>query len=251
MRMSLALVLACWVLCALAPVGAAPVLPSASWQGLVGLYTHPTAETLPNGSTLLNFSEIRFSQRDDGLGQQSIWYYGTLTVVPAARWEVTVGRRHEIVRSENPLRPELNDHQNIGNVKYVILPTTPRHIGVAAGVLDITGATQELDGQNTDRGQRYYLVGSYEWAHFGVTHDRAGVGIYAGARWTLTDNVEVIAEWVSRPLFVKTIPPPSNGVNFNLGVRLHPREVPQLHIDAVAVGDGRFDYGFAIGYQLR
>ena len=45
-------------------------------------------------------------------------------------------------------------------------------------------------------------------------------------------------------------PKPSNEINFNIGARIYPREVPRLRINAAALGDGQFDFAFSLSYNF-
>ena len=53
-------------------------------------------------------------------------------------------------------------------------------------------------------------------------------------------------------LFKKQVakPEPNNTMNFNLGLRLYPAQVPRLRIDVTAIGDGQFDFGFSLSYNF-
>ena len=126
----------------------------------------------------------------------------------------------------------------------------PRKVGLAFGVIDLANETRNVDGLNTGRGRRYFLVGSFDWAHLAVTEDFQGFGVVAGMRWTLTNTIDLIGEFSTKPVFVVIPPLPQDHMNFNLGLRLYPPEVPQLHCDLTAVGDGEFDFSFALGYNF-
>lgn len=228
--------------------------PEPAWVGLTGLYTQPTAETLPRGVIGLKYSEIRFKQVSDGTKLSNIWFTGGATVVPFSRWEFAVLWRNENVKTGPSNRAgfanAFTKAMFTGDVKYVIIQPGDRKLGVAVGVLDVTGTTRHLDGLDTRRGQRIFLVGSYEWAHLAITDDANGLGLVGGARWGITSDIDLLAEFSFAPMFVEKAPQPLNHYNFNLGLRIFPPQVPRLHFDLTAVGDGEFEFGFALGYNL-
>ena len=228
--------------------------PSASWEGLVGLYTQPTAETLHPGEIALTYSEIRFSELNEPRESRDSWFSASATATLTRHWEVGLTLRNETLKSfeTNDLSPTLSVQQAhvIGDVKYIVTPPQGKRIGLALGVQDITNATNEIRGVATDRGRRFFLVGSYQWAHLGLTDDKGGLGAFAGAEWPLTDNVDLIAEYITRPTFI-LLKPTSSKVNFNLGARITPRSVPNLRIDLAAIGDSRFDFGFSFSYRFK
>jgi hypothetical protein len=228
--------------------------PAPSWEGLTGLFTQPTAETLTDHHFALTYSEIRFSESNSTNRLLNYWAEDSLTYIPAPRWEVALSLRDEQVNHylENDAS-FLVYHQKTeltGGLKYILRPVAEDRLGLAMGVLDVADATKTLDGEGTNRGRRFFLVGSYNWAHLGVTYDDHGVGAYLGARWTILDNLDLIGEYITAPTFVQTHPLPTNSVNYNLGVRYYPRELPNLRIDMTAVGDSDFNYGFSLSYLL-
>lgn len=229
--------------------------PAASWSGLIGLFTQPTAESLPAGQVALTFSEIRFSQENSDLESEDIWYSGSATWAISPRWEVALTNRHEVdklfVDTDVEPQRKIDSTYLIGDVKYIITPPRDNKIGLATGIMDLTDVTDKLGGMDVDRGRRLFLVGTYKWAHLGLTQDNDGFGAYAGATWGLTDNIDIVAEYVTKPTFVQLTPRPNNDVNFNLGARIYPRGVPNLRIDATAVGDGTFNFGFSFSYRFR
>ncbi|HEY3417169.1 MAG TPA: hypothetical protein VGM23_09825 [Armatimonadota bacterium] len=228
--------------------------PTASWEGLVGLYTQPTAETVTDHQVLLTFSEIRFTESNSVNRVEDTWFSGSLTYIPAPRWETALTWRHERVDQflESQAGPiaHLDKNEITGHFKYVLQPVEPDRLGLAVGMMDVANATDEVEGLETNRGRRFFLVGTYNWAHLGVTYDNHGSGVYFGARWSVTDNLELLGEYVVSPTFVQTTPLPTNSVNFNLGVRFYPRELPNLRFDMTAVGDSNFNYGFSLSYML-
>lgn len=229
--------------------------PAASWEGLTGLFTQPTAQILPRGNAALTYSEIRFGQENCPRKSTDTWFTGSLTAALSQRWEIGITSRHELVKHfcDDSLNPvdKYDASLLIGDVKYLITPPAKNRVGIAIGVKDITDATSEVGGFCAERGRRFFLVGSYDWAHFGLTQDDSGVGAYAGADFPIGENVDFVAEYVTRPSFVHLIPEPDNTANFNLGVRFFPRAVPGLRIDTVAVGDGEFNFGFSFSYRFR
>ncbi|MHB9023168.1 MAG: hypothetical protein ACYC7E_03200 [Armatimonadota bacterium] len=228
--------------------------PTASWEGLVGLFTQPTAETVTDHRVLLTFSEIRFTESNSVDRVEDIWFTGSVTFIPAPRWEAAITWRNESVDQflENQAGPvaSLGESMFTGQLKYVLKPVEPDRLGLAVGVMDVANATEIIDGRQTNRGRRFFLVGSYNWAHLGVTYDGHGSGIYAGARWSIADNLELLGEYVVSPTFVQTDPLPENRVNFNIGARFYPREVPDLRFDLTAVGNSHFNFGFSLSYLL-
>ena len=72
--------------------------PSPCWQGLTGLYTHPTAETLPPGQLAISFSEIRFPQRGATTQMESVWFGGAVTLAPWEHVEIALVKRNEHAR---------------------------------------------------------------------------------------------------------------------------------------------------------
>ena len=228
--------------------------PEPTWVGLTGLYTQPTAEIQQRGVIALNYAEIRFKQVSDNTKLSDIWFTGGVTVAADPRWEFAVLWRNEGIKTgpgyQAGFANMFNEAIYLGDVKYVITPPEHRKVGIAIGVIDITGATKQIGTLDTKRGQRYFLVGSLDWAHLAVTCDNSGAGVVAGGKFVVTDDVDLLAEFVSRPLFSEKTPKPLNNMNFNLGFRIYPPQVPRLHIDLTAVGDGEFDFGFALGYSL-
>ncbi|MHB9106751.1 MAG: hypothetical protein ACYDCO_06825 [Armatimonadota bacterium] len=228
---------------------------SANWEGLVGIFTQPTAETLPAGSIALTFSEVRFSQTNDTTKLQDSWFTSSVTWVPISRLEVAVTSRNEVLRrgpaESVEFTERVDDSQVLAHLKLILIRPEPNRIGLALGVQDITDQTGQLDGIDVGRGRRIFLVGSYQWFHLGAFEESNKVHGFAGARWEVSDNIDLLAELVTRPAFVQTTPYPINKMNFNLGLRIHPRDVPNLRIDAAAIGDGQFDFGFSLSYNFR
>ncbi|MHB9024897.1 MAG: hypothetical protein ACYC7E_12100 [Armatimonadota bacterium] len=228
--------------------------PTASWDGLVGLYTHPTAEMLTEHRAALTFSEIRFTESNSVNRLLNYYVESSLTYIPAPRWEVALTLRdeqvHHFLEHDASFLDYRQEYYLTGGLKYILQPVEPDRLGLAVGVMDVANATETIDGQDTERGRRFFLVGSYNWAHLGLTYDGKGVGAYAGARWTILDNLDLIGEYVTNPTFVQTNPLPECKVNFNLGVRYYPRELPNLRIDMTAVGNSNFNYGFSLSYLL-
>jgi len=229
--------------------------PSANWEDLVGIFTQPTAETLPVGSIALTFSELRFSQTNDTTKLQDSWFTSSVTWMPISRLEVAVTSRNEVLRrgpaESVEFTERFDDSQVLAHLKLILIHPEPSCIGLAIGVQDITDRTGELDGIDADRGRRIFLVGSYRWFHLGAFTESNRVHGFAGARWEVSDNVELLAELSTRPAFVQTTPYLINKMNFNLGLRVYPRDVPNLRIDAAAIGDGQFDFGFSLSYNFR
>jgi hypothetical protein len=225
-------------------------------MGLTGLYTHPTADTIPPGRTALTFSELRFSQSNATTKAQNIWFYGAATFTPSSRWELAVATLHEVVefRPRNGLIGPSTDFDSsgvLGHVKYVITPPERRKAGLAVGVMDISDVTADVGGLETERGRRLFLVGTYEWLSLGVTQTDDDTGAFVGARWTVGRNLDIIGEYVTDPVFVGVSPEPGNKANFNLGIRFYPNQVPGLRVDVAAIGDGEFDFGFSLSYLLK
>ncbi len=229
-------------------------MPSPAWEGMVGLFTLPTAETLPAGRPFaFTFSEIRFSQSNNTARVRNVWYTGSLTWAPVDDLEVAVTLRHEYLHARNfadpPPATTADQKWTQVALKYILIPPDDRRVGLAVGVLDLTDVTDIGFGESgADRGRRAFLVGTYEWFSLGLTYDNRGLGAAAGARWSVSDAVDVIAEFNTDPVFLQVHPAPAIDANFNLGFRLYPREVPGLRLDTVAVGDGRFDFGFSMSY---
>jgi hypothetical protein len=234
------------------PVGAQP---SASWDGLVGLFTQPTAETLPPGQVALTFSEVRFLQENNDVQVENIWYTGSVTAALTPHWEVAVSGRNDVVKTflGDAVLPQskISQAKIIGDVKYIVTPPTGNRIGLAAGVLDITDTTDTIHGEDIGRGRRFFAVGNYKWATLGLMEDNNKFGAYAGAKWDIFDNLDLIAEYSTRSPFVVISPKPANRANFNLGARFYPRSVPNLRLDAAAVGDGEFNFGFSVSYRFK
>jgi hypothetical protein len=229
-------------------------MPAPAWEGLVGLFTLPTAETMPDGMPLaFTFSEIRFSQSNNTARVRNIWNTGSLTWAPSDDLEVAVTLRHEYLHAQDfgapPPATTADQKWTQVAVKYVLTPPDDRRVGLAVGMQDLTDVTDIGFGESgADRGRRLFLVGIYQWFCLGLTHDNRGLGAAAGARWSVSEHIDLIAEYNTDPLFLQVHPAPAIDANFNLGFRVYPREVPGLRIDAVAVGDGRFDFGFSMSY---
>ncbi|HOS43391.1 MAG TPA: hypothetical protein PK794_06855 [Armatimonadota bacterium] len=229
-------------------------MPTPTWEGMVGLFTLPTAETLPaNRPFAVTFSEIRFSQSNNTARVRNVWYTGSLTWRPTDDLELAVTLRHEYLHAHHYADPfpaaAADQKWTQVAVKYLLVPPDDRRLGLAAGVLDLTDVTDIGFGDSgADRGRRAFLVGTYAWFSLGLTYDNRGLGAVAGARWSVSDAVEIIAEYSTDPVFLQAHPEPAIDANFNLGLRLYPREVPGLRLDTVAVGDGRFDFGFSVSY---
>jgi len=227
--------------------------PTASWEGLTGLYTQPTAEIMPRGNVAFTFSELRFKQGNGTERLKNSWFAGTLTYAPTSRLELAVTDRHEIVKlgpDEDDITTQLDETAFLGHVKYVLAHPGPRKLGLAVGVQDITNATDRIETRDMERGRRVYLVGTYDWANAGVFHRDGKLGGFIGARFRLTENIDLVGELNSRPQFAHLIPEPNNTMNFNLGLRLYPAQVPRLRIDVTAIGDGQFDFGFSLSYNF-
>ncbi|MHB9132085.1 MAG: hypothetical protein ACYDBB_13505 [Armatimonadota bacterium] len=231
--------------------------PSASWEGLTGLFTQPTAEIQQEGDVAITFSEIRFIQGNHVAERSTIWYVESLTYVPFDRLELAVAYRKEVVRYRPLTQPnndpsaQVDDKLILGHVKYIITPPELHKIGIAVGAMDITNETDTLSGVDVGRGRRIFLVGTYEWLTGGLSYQNNKLSWFGGARWSITDNLDLIAEYVKAPVFVEVIPPPTIDANFNLGMRFHPRQVPNLRVDMAAVGDGQFNLGFSFSYLTR
>jgi hypothetical protein len=230
--------------------------PAASWGGLVGLFTQPTAETLQPGHIALTYSEIRFNQENDTTELRDSWFQGCLTTTLTPHWEIGVTSRHEILKYfvDNTITAAEKYDQTmiIGDIKYIFTPPKGNRVGVAAGIMDITDDTNNIDGiDDLERGRRFFTVGSYKWAHLGLTYDDGGFGAYGGADLPITNSLSLIVEIVSQPTFVGITPEPDNTINFNLGARFYPPSIPGLRVDAAAVGDGTFNYGFSFSYEFK
>jgi len=228
--------------------------PEPTWLGLTGLFTLPTAEIGHPGTVMLKFSEIRFMQISQGTKLKDVWFTGGATIALDCHWEVAALWRNEQLHQGWENRAGFPDNFNkaffLGDVKYQITKPELRKMGIAVGVIDLTGSTRYIDGRSTGRGQRLFLVGTYQWAHMALTEDDRGLGAAIGARWCITPNIDLIGDFSSKPVFVMKFPRSSNHMNFNLGLRLYPQPVPRLHFDLTAVGDGEFEFGFALGYNL-
>lgn len=227
--------------------------PTASWEGLTGLYMQPTAEILPEGSLALTFSELRFPQHANGIKLRNIWYSGSVTVPLASRWELALSRRHELIDlyEDGVVTDRFNDHLYPADVKYVLSTPSDDRIGLAVGILDITDTTNDVQGYPAERGRRFFAVASRRWVHLGVSHDEGGLGAFAGTRLAVGEHTDLIAEWTSAPLFAQLLSEPSNNTNFNIGFRFYPLETPDMRIDLAAIGDGEFDFGFSFSYNFR
>lgn len=227
--------------------------PTASWEGLTGLYTQPTAEILPPGDISFTFSELRFKQSNDIDRLENKWFTGSAAFSLFNRLKVAVTDRNEVLR-QGPLGDafptRIDETMYLGHVKYVLAHPDRRKLGLAVGMLDITDETDRLDGVDLDRGRRLFLVGTYDWASLGVFQQDDNLGGFFGGRLALTDNIELIGELNSQPLFAHLTPEPVNRMNFNMGLRLHPKQVPQLRVDLAAIGDGQFDFGFSLSYNF-
>lgn len=229
--------------------------PAASWDGLVGLFTQPTAETFDPGQFALTYSEIRFSQEEGGVKRENTWFAGSATATLSRHWEVAANGRHDVVKDfiGGDLGPtqQYTNSGLVGDVKYIAAQPQGNNIGLAAGVMDITNGTREIGGADIGSGRRFFVVGSYKWAHLGITHNNGDIGAYAGAEMPIIDNIDLLAEYVTQPSFAQISPRPSPAANFNLGLRFYPRNVPGLRIDAAAVGDGQFNFGFSLSYRFK
>jgi hypothetical protein len=229
--------------------------PVASWDGLVGLYTQPTAEGLRPGQVAITYSELRFGQEDNNTELKNIWFTGSATAALTKHWEVALNVRNELAKTyvNNDLAPvtSLSELQVVGDVKYIFIRPQDHRIGLAGGVMDLTNTTKSIADTDVGRGRRFFLVGSYQWAHLGLTQDDGQFGAYAGADWNLADHIDLIAEYVTHPTFAQmTTSLPSNTHNFNIGVRMYPKAVPNLRVDLAAIGDGQFNFGFSLSYLL-
>ncbi len=226
--------------------------PSPMWEGLIGLYTVPTAETLPPHAVGLTFGEIRFSSSNNTQTSFNRWFSSSITVIPVNRVELALTDRHELVDFglENVAgrTSTLNAGRAIGSVKVVLLPVKKKSIGVAIGGQDLWNNTRSLNDVDTGRGNRYFLTGTYQWLTAGATYTRQKFGTFGGGHLALTETIELIGEISSQPRFVLPVPRPGNHVNFNLGLRFYPRQVPNLRIDTALVADSRQNFGFAISY---
>jgi hypothetical protein len=229
-------------------------IPMPAWEGLIGLYTLPTAETMPEGRPFaFTFTESRFSQSNNSLRVRNIWYTGSLTWQARSDLELAVTLRHEYLHAQLfgvPPPATSTDQKRVQvALKYVLAEPAEDRWGVAVGVQDLGDVTDiGFSTSGTDRGRRYFAVGTYEWFSLALTHDNRGLGAAAGARWSITDAMDVIAEYSTDSVFLQAHPEPAIDGNFNLGFRFYPREVPGLRLDTVAVGDGRFDFGFSVSY---
>lgn len=240
----------------LLPVIAGANPPTLNWEGLTGLFTEPTAAMQPKGTFALSYAELRFKQHDSNDENKLLdtWFTGSITYLPTSRLEIALTDRHEILDA-GPLAladfPErFDDVFLMASVKYLLVPVGPHSTGLAIGAQDVTGATRHFNGSAFMRGRRLFLVGTYRWATLGSSYDDSQIGAFAGAQLEVTGNIDLLAEWSTRPRFAHFTPGPDNPINFNLGVRLHPREIPRLHVDLTAIGDGEFDFGFGLSYNL-
>lgn len=253
--MRLGMWMRCAVICGITALIAYAGQPMASWEGPVGLYTTPTAETLAPHDYALTFAEIRFSQESASCYKKTTWFTGSMVYTVAPRWEVALTSRHEVVDDytfdNNWPIPSFDTTFLMGHVKYVLTQPGCRKVGVAAGVFDITDASREPAGVDTNRGRRAYLVGTLDWFSLGTSYDARGFGVFAGARWAVTDTLDLIAEIVSEPMFTQVSPCPGVDYNFNVGMRFYPQQVPNMRFDLAAVGDGRFDFGFSYSYLFK
>jgi hypothetical protein len=228
--------------------------PSASWTGLTGLYAQPTAESLPAQHFALTFSEIRFVQTstdDQRLKNRVI--SGIVSYGFTDRLEACVRLSHDVIdyglRNSDEVLFSADGNVFTGDVKYVLTPPTDGRIGLAVGVNDILDRTDRINGTHTDRGIRLFAVGTYRWFTLGATANKHAVGGYSGARVALTERIDLVVEYSVPPVFAQTTPKPDYNVNFNLGIRMYPIQVPGLRADIAAVGDGDFDFGFSFSYR--
>ncbi len=235
-------------------LGAYASAPSVNWTGLTGLYTEPTAESLPARNFAVTFSEIRFVQsgsNDERLHNRDI--SGIFSYGVSSRFEVCGRISHEVIdfglRDSETILHTADGNFFTGDVKYVIARTGDNRIGLAAGINDITNRTDKIADTTTGRGIRGFVVSTYRWMSTGVTVNKDRLGLYSGARVALTNNIDLVTEYSWPPVFPQTVPRPDYNVNFNLGLRLYPIQVPGLRADIAAVGDGDFDFGFSFSYQ--
>ncbi len=253
--MRVSTIVLCSMAIAAALVPARPEGPAASWEGLTGLFTMPTAQTLRHGQIALVYAEARFANERDGRKSLDTWFTASAATAVFPRLEIAVTSRHEIYKfgpgSTSGFTNQLNDTFVLGHVKYVVVRPDTRKVGLAIGALDITDTASKLEGINVGRGRRIFLVSSYQWAHLSAFYTDGHLGASAGAQWSVTDNIDLVSEVVTNPVFVKAIPSSNSGVNFNIGARIHPREVPNLRFDVAGIGDGKFDFGFSLSYNFR
>jgi len=228
--------------------------PAVSWLGPVGLFTQPSANTFRKGEAALTFSELRFMQDNNDSCVKTTSISGSFTVVPVDRLELAISTRHEMIQTfpmyGADLLHDISVSEIIGDIKYVVIPVEPCKPGLAVGIIDLTNATDVIAGHDTERGRRFYLAGTYEWATLGVTHDGQGIQGYVGVDFTINTNIEFIYEYSTAPIFPRALPHPSTDVNCNMGLRIHPCEIPNLRLDLAAVGDGHFCFGFSFSQKF-
>jgi hypothetical protein len=168
--------------------------------------------------------------------------------------EIALTDRHEILEAGPRALANFSERFDkvflLANIKYLLVPVRDRGTGLAIGAQDLTGTTRNFENSSFRRGRRVFLVGTYRWATLGASYDDSKLGAFAAAQLDITDNLDLLAEWSSRPAFAHFTPGPDNPINSNLGLRVHPRQLPRLRVDLTAIGDGEFDFGFSFSYNL-
>jgi hypothetical protein len=254
-------------LCVAAPLCAQN--PPASWEGLSGLLSAPSARVLPGGHYTGMFSEHRHQEYLQGQRVEDRFIIGTGNFGFGDRWEMSFGVLKQLVQW-GPLQaqagaPKDADTYFLAHFKRQITPDRGKG-ALAIGVRDVLDRTRHYRGTfpDTGRGRKAFLVWTRSLrlgqkpetcpceVNIGLTYDRSGPGCFLGVNIPVVPQLALAAEVNTDSTFHDFEDAfsanPEGETTVNLGVRVFPESVPGMVVDITSLGDSDFAFAFAVSY---
>lgn len=240
-----------------------------SWPGLSGLYIIPTARTIGPGKLGVGFNESKHTEFIDNGKFVDRQIRGVATYGITDKLEVCASNYNDMYVIPPGVEPRLHNQVfwSFG-AKLQILQEHPRSWlpAVSLAVRDITNNTADVRPlTNVNNGTMGFIlaskkvlkddkIGRFMDCHAGLTFNRTTTAGLVGFELTLAPNASLIAEsiWDSPYLNFHNF-----GKNdqkgrylFNVGMRMYPELVPGLVLDTGFIGDGEFEFSFAVSYVI-
>lgn len=240
-----------------------------SWHGLSGLYVIPTARIIGERKLALGFNESKHGENVNGGVFVDRQIRGVATYGITDKIEVYASYWNNMYTIPPDREPGIgNQTFHSYGAKWLIMKEHPHFWfpAVALAVRDITNDTANVGPlENVNNGTRGFIlaskrllkddkIGRFMDVHAGLTFDKNTTSGLAGFELTLAPNVSLIAEGIWDSPYVNFRKYGQDNVMgrylFNVGIRMYPELVPGMALDTGFVGDGEFEFSFAVSYVI-
>ncbi len=243
--------------------------PQASWEGLSGLLSAPSARVLDAGHYTASFSEHRHQEYMQGVRLEDRFILGTANFGFGREWEMSFGILKELIQW-GPLQAQSGSSKD-SDTYFIVHFKRQVHQDRWGGVLsigmrDVLDCTRKYRGYwpRTGRGRKAFLVYTRPFgiqcrpggcpciANVGITYDRSGLGGFLGIAIPVIPEMQLVAEVVNDSTFHDFEDAfsanPQGETTVNLGVRFLPTAVPGMTVDITSLGDSDFSFAFGLSY---